>query len=353
MREALKFSWPIIGHENIKRFLKTGLSNRSLAHAYLFHGPEKVGKTTTAEIFAKSILCDHYKEYSSLASVLDAPDIVEPLPCGQCESCQQFDKGLYADYYLLQREVNEKTGDKKLNISVGQIRDLQEKISKRSFLNSYKIVIIKEAELMTKEAANSLLKTLEEPTSKTVIILITNAKELILETILSRCQIFKFLPITKEAIYDYLIERGAKRNEALELSGLSQGRPTVALRFIESTTAFVEYKEEIEKWLSLFAKNTIERFKFVDNLLKNKPSTDKLIKELNEFSGLVRDLLIVDKVSVNLLGHRYLDQELNKIVSSRTENNLLITMKKIEETKKYLKQNINAKLALEQLIINI
>ena len=91
--------------------------------------------------------------------------------------------------------MNEKTNSRKSVISVSQIRELQEKINKRAFLNSYKIVIIPEAECLNQESGNALLKTLEEPTAKTVIILIATSKENVLPTIISRCQKFKFLPV--------------------------------------------------------------------------------------------------------------------------------------------------------------
>jgi DNA polymerase III subunit delta' len=353
MSEGLNFDWPIIGHDSIKKFLQLSILNKSLAHAYVFYGSERVGKTTTAKVFAKSILCTHYKEYTSLSAALGESKKITALPCNECESCLQFEKGLYADFYLLEREINEKTGDKKKNITVSQIRSLQEKIGKRAFMNSYKIVIIKEAETLTKGASNSLLKTLEEPTSKTILILIGTSKELMLDTILSRCQAFKFLPIIKESVYQYLLNGGTSRPLANELANLSQGRPTVALRFMESMEALAAYKEKNSNWLNLFKKDNVDKFKFIDTVFKTKPSVDSLTKDLNELSGLVRDLLLVESHSSNLLSHIYLENELGEIAQKNSESKLIQMAKNIELTKKYLKQNINPKLALENLIINI
>lgn len=353
MSSGLSFNWPIIGHEGISKFLQTSIVNKSLSHAYLFYGPDKVGKTTIAKLFAKSILCTGYKEYSSLATAVTDKQVSAALPCGECESCQQFEKGTYADFYLLEKEINPKTGVQKERITVNQIRDLQEKLNKRAFLNSYKIVIIRNAESFTKEASNSLLKTLEEPPAKTILILLTSVKELMLETILSRVQMFKFLPITRDSIYEYLTGQGLGRTISSELASLSQGRPTVALSYAKKLDEFEALKTKNSDWLNVFKQNGVERFVFIDKLLAKKPSVNELLKELNSFSSLIRDLILVNHVNSNLLSHSYLEEDFTRITQRYSMDRLVQIIKKVEETKKYLKQNINAKLALENLIINI
>ena len=106
-------------------------------------------------------------------------------------------------------------------------------------------------------------------------------------------------------------------------------------------------------WLNLFKKDNVDKFKFIDTVFKTKPSVDSLTKDLNELSGLVRDLLLVESHSSNLLSHIYLENELGEIAQKNSESKLIQMAKNIELTKKYLKQNINPKLALENLIINI
>jgi DNA polymerase III subunit delta' len=351
MQETSQFDWPIIGHGGIKRFLQTSLMSKSLGGAYIFYGPEKVGKSTTARAFAKSVLCEKYAEYESLSSALDSSQLKSKLPCGECENCIQFAKGLYADFYVLEREVNEKTGEKKASITVNQIRELQEKLNKRSFHNSYKIVIIKEAETLNQEASNSLLKTLEEPTPKTILILVATTRDSLLPTIQSRAQMFKFLPITRDQIYEYLTQKGIDRETAKELASLSVGRPTVAMRFSESGDELALYKKEIEQMLDMFDGTVVERFKFVDQFSK-KQSNDELIAYLSEMSCVLRDALMAKLETYEMLNHVYLEMRLKAFAAKFTTEQLIKLLQKVEQTKIYIKQNINSKLALENLIIN-
>jgi len=176
----------IIGHKNIVSFLEKSLKNKQIAHAYLFYGPKHLGKKTIAENFAEMLLGQ---------PIVNHPAI-----------------------YFVKRERKEKENKMAQNISIEQIRELERKLSLSSFLNSYKIGIIEEAETMSIEAANSLLKTLEEPTPKTVIILLASNISVLPATIVSRCQVLKFLPVAKEKIYNHLLSLGASRDEALNLT---------------------------------------------------------------------------------------------------------------------------------------
>lgn len=183
----------IIGHKNITSFLEKSVKNGEISHAYLFYGPSHLGKKAVASHFAEVILG---------RPIANHPDV-----------------------YLVGRERDEKESKLAKNISIEQIRELERKLSLSSFLNSYKIGIIEEAETMSEEAANSLLKTLEEPTPKTVIILLSTSTSALPATIVSRCQTLKFLPVAKEKIYDHLLNLGAGRDEARDLSGISFGKP--------------------------------------------------------------------------------------------------------------------------------
>ncbi len=350
MRPELSFDWPIIGHKKIKGFLQRGVLGNNFAHAYIFCGPAKTGKTLTARTFAQTILCENYKKYLQ-ASSFEADKLV--VPCGLCNSCKQFKSKVYADLYVVEREINEKTGKKKNALSVAQIRDLLEKISKRAFLNSYKIVLIPEAQLLNQEASNCLLKTLEEPTPRTIIILMTPNKELLLPTILSRCQSLKFLPVTNEEIYQYLLGRGANRSLALELASVAEGRPTVAMKFFAEPEKFQSYKQENTEMLQIFNSGIVKKFKFVEKLAENNKQTDALMEKLNHLSGLSRDLLLIANYKNELVVNPYLIEELKKISDVYDCGKIVGFIQRIEETKKLIKENINARFALENLIIDI
>lgn len=338
----MKFNWPIVGQDKIKKFLQTGIANKTLAHAYLFHGPEKVGKAHLAKVFAASIVCEKFAKGQA--------DAV--LPCGQCDPCRQFAKGIYPDLYWIERPLSEK-GEKKADICVEQIRELIEKISMRAFLNNYKIVVIPEAHCLNQAASNCLLKTLEEPTVQTVIILISPTLSQLLPTIRSRCQALKFLPVSKNLIYDCLIEKGANRNLALELASASGGRPAVALQLLDSPEKREEFFASVRDWLKVLSMNALEKFKFVENFLKKNEEDDRIIDQLSIFSSVARDVMLGCIYKSELASNAALEKEIAEIARQTDASALRRLAAEIEKTKIYIRQNISPRLALENLLLNI
>ncbi|MBO7118400.1 MAG: DNA polymerase III subunit gamma/tau, partial [Bacteroidales bacterium] len=159
----------LVGQDNIARTLKNSIARGQLAHAYLFCGPRGVGKTSTARIFAKAINCSN-----------PSPDFE---PCGECESCRSFAEGRSYCIYEL---------DAASNSGVDAMRDLIEKVQIPPQTGRYSVYIIDEVHMLSNQAFNAFLKTLEEPPAYTIFILATTEKHKVIPTILSRCQIYDF-----------------------------------------------------------------------------------------------------------------------------------------------------------------
>lgn len=167
----------IIGHQKQWEFLKRSIDSRNISHAYLFHGPNRIGKKKIAMEFAKYINCER-KSFDS------AQDLRRP--CQKCPSCYQIESQVHPDIIFIEPELGKKS------ISIEQIRNLKEKISSSPLRAEYKIAIIDQAHLMTFEAQSALLKQLEEPKGKKIIILVTEYPDKLLTTIISRCQKIRF-----------------------------------------------------------------------------------------------------------------------------------------------------------------
>lgn len=343
MNKEISFDWPIIGHARIKEFLQRIIANQDLAHAFIFEGSARVGKTLTAKLFANSILCDNFEKEVEGKRIL---------PCRACVACRQFAKNMYPDFYVLDREINEKTEEKRSFITVAQIRALQEKISKRAFLNSYKIVLIMEAQFLNQEASNALLKTLEEPAARTIIILIAPNRDLLLPTIQSRSQVLKFLPITRDEIYEYLLAKGANRTQAKELSCLAEGKPTIAMRYFQAREAFGELKKETTELLKIFEQSPIKRFQTVETILKKNDTDDLLIELLQRLTLLTRDLMLANSYNKDLAANIYLETDLQRVALKYPIDKLKNILEEIEKTKQYVRQNISPRFAFENLILN-
>ena len=165
----------VSGENEIVKSLKLSLKNKSMAHAYLFSGPRGVGKTTIARLIAKGVNCLNLKENGE--------------PCNECKNCKAINEGRFSDLIEI---------DAASNRSIDEIRSLKEKINYQPVEGLKKVYIIDEAHMLTKEAFNELLKTLEEPPAHVIFILATTELEKILPTIISRCQRYDFKPLDLE-----------------------------------------------------------------------------------------------------------------------------------------------------------
>jgi len=200
----------ISGQDRAVAALRRAIRSRRTAHAYLFAGPPGVGKNTTALLFARALVCT--------ARTTDAAD-----SCDKCPACLQAQHGNHPDIYRIEPEG----AGRLIPIKVLRDRDTGEgllrDLSLKSFSGGHKVVLIDDAHTMNDEAANCLLKTLEEPPPGSVIILITPRPDALPETILSRCQMIRFAPLAPEILQPLLEQRGIAPDEARFLSRTSGG----------------------------------------------------------------------------------------------------------------------------------
>ena len=175
----------IIGNEKNKELLKNIIDTNNIAHSYMFVGKESIGKLLFAKEFAKAILCLNKEK-----------------PCNKCKSCIEFNKYNNPDFSILEPEAS--------SIKIDKIRELTKKVYEKPVVSTRKVYIINDSNYMTKEAQNSLLKTLEEPPEYVTIILITSNENIFLPTIKSRCTKILFDKLTNEELkkvlqkeYDY------------------------------------------------------------------------------------------------------------------------------------------------------
>ena len=279
----------IVGQQNIVKTLKNAITNGQLAQAYLFSGPRGVGKTTCARIFAKTINC------TSLTEETEA--------CGSCDSCKAFESNTSFNVHEL---------DAASNNSVEDIRNLIEQVRIPPQIGRYKVYIIDEVHMLSQQAFNAFLKTLEEPPKHAIFILATTEKHKIIPTILSRCQIFDFKRITVDSMVGHLKEIARKEQVVAEEDGLNiiaqkaDGSLRDALSIFDKIVSFsdgnVSYQSVLE---NLNVLDYDYYFSLVDAFYKNDYAQailifdeilDKGFNESNFLNGLMkhfRDLLML------------------------------------------------------------
>jgi DNA polymerase-3 subunit delta' len=350
--DKVSYNLELVGNSHIVDYLLKSLRKGVKAGSYIFNGPDNLGKTTLAIRFAQALLCQ---------------DKESVLACGACPSCQQFlTKPDNAENVLREMELGEAHGDfhlikkekDKKNISIEQVREFIRKLNMSSFFNSYKLGVIKHAHALSEEAASALLKTLEEPKEKVIIILVTSQIDSLPATIISRSQILKFNQASAGMIYDYLVkDYKASRSSAKNFSRLSLGRPVLAVKFLEDKDFYLNYMERVKALFSLFNQDVNGRFKAIGELIGGELSGQeavKLAKRIIEiWLGILRDLLLIEFNQADLIQHEIVGDELMAVKKRLNLKNLLNLSDILRESDKYLEANVNPKLVLENIAVSV
>ena len=245
----------VVGQQALTTTLKNSIISGKLAHSYLFCGPRGVGKTTCARLFAKAINCEHLSP--------------EGEPCGECASCRTFNAE--------QRSYNVFELDAASNNGVDDIRNLTEQVRIPPVNGRYKVYVIDEVHMLSTQAFNAFLKTLEEPPAYAVFILATTEKHKVIPTILSRCQIYDFNRISNTDIVGHLrdvaVREGIETDDdaLMVIAEQADGGMRDALSIFDQVTSFtaghVTYKETIR---NLNVLDTNHYFRLTDLMLENK-----------------------------------------------------------------------------------
>lgn len=331
--------YAIAGNNHIFNYLSKSIANNKLAHTYIFAGPDNLGKATAATRFAKILLCSQ-KMYTDIA-------------CENCASCKKMniDSKLHSDFNIL-----EKKEDKK-NISIEQVREFIAKLNMSSFANSYKIGIIKDAENLNENSSNALLKTLEEPKIKVLIILTTSNFNGIIPTIRSRSQVLKFNLVSQDIIYNFLIkEHKVSRDGAKNLSQMCVGRPALALKLSKDAKFLKKYLNRINIFTNFSKSNINTRFNLIDEIINKKLESRALAEEINEviktWQIIIRDLLLLEFSREDLIKNNVILEELKEIKQFFNINKLVKLMQNLTESRKYLSANVAPRSILENIAIN-
>jgi DNA polymerase-3 subunit delta' len=329
--------WDIIGQERAVSLLKHSLETRTAAHAYLFVGPEHVGKMTLALDLARALNCE-----------------AEERPCLTCDSCKKIAAGNHADVQIIGLMQNEADEETKL-IGIDQIKNIQHDANLPPFEGKQKVFIIDRAELMSTEAANCLLKTLEEPAEKVTFILLANNDRRLLETVISRCQHIELPPLSIDEETKALAEKaGIDKEKARLLAGLSHGCPGWALAAINNESILERREEELNNITGLISANIEERFDYAGRLAAGFNKDRRAVYDvLNTWLDYWRDLMLARLGHIEMITNVDRKEEISKRAGSYSLVSIKNFMQSIEAAARQLSQNVNARLALEVLMIDI
>jgi DNA polymerase-3 subunit delta' len=342
----------ILGQKQPIQLLTTLLRNDTVPHALLFIGGKGVGKKTTAMAFAMACNClahdDRHFDGGNKTRTVDDHTTEEQLTaisCGCCNSCRKIQSGNHPDIIHV-----EPTGNV---IKISQIRDLCHLLSIKPFEAKLRVVIISDAQAMNPSASNALLKVLEEPPDRTILILTTIQMYDLFPTVVSRCQLFRFSPISRETLETLLVEKqGANSDEAEIIATMAHGSLAKALNMMDPMigadwiTRRIWLVDEIE---SLPSEPVGSLLAFAADLAKKKVLLDD---SLDVIKSWFRDLVIYKYYPEKILNKDLVDR-IQQASKKMTVASLLEKIDFIRMAQKDIQDNSNLRLTLEVLILRL
>lgn len=340
----------LVGQDHVSRTLENAIKSGRIGHAYLFTGPRGTGKTSTAKILAKALNCEQ------------GPTVE---PCNQCESCQRINSGNSMDVFEI---------DAASNRGIEAIRDLRENVKFAPVNGRYKVYIIDEVHMLTSEAFNALLKTLEEPPARVVFIMATTEIHKVPATIQSRCQRYDFKRITVDDIFNRLkkvvedMEIAADDDALRMIAVKADGGMRDALSILDQCIALSEQSLTIDRvqqllglvgkeWLdklvsALQSKNAADVLTMVDEIIRSGKDLQQVLGELGiHFRGLMifKAAGLIDGVDY----YSQTDESIKKQAAGFTQEQIVWIIRRVHEAANEVKWSPQPRIAVEAALLEI
>ncbi|MCH7836821.1 MAG: DNA polymerase III subunit delta' [Chloroflexi bacterium] len=326
-------TWGLIGQERAVAALTGALAGGRIAHAYLFVGPERVGKHTLALKLAQALNCER-----------------EEPPCGECNPCRRIAAGVHADVQTVTVEEGEEGVQKGIHIS--QIREVERVTALKPFEGRSRVVIIDPAEEMNAAAQNAFLKTLEEPPPQVVFVLLAADESRLLPTIRSRCRRLELrLPAVAD-VEAVLLERGVDGEQGRLLARLSRGRVGWALEMADDPSLLERRRESLSRARALATMSVAERLGLAERLAPEfRRDPVALLAELEAWRDWWRDVLLVQAGAEDGVANVDRLAELREDGARLRRDGVAAFVRAVGEAGRYLGENAQPRLVLETLLL--
>ena len=326
----------IIGQDLVIKVFSNILDAERLSHAYIFSGPAGIGKFLFARTLAKVLLCQN-----------DKPGNWIKKGCDKCSSCKSIEKNSQPNLKIVEVDKG------KQEISISAVRQIQEELGMMPFYKSHRVFIINEAENLSEEASNALLKTLEEPVPNTILILVTSNLASLIPTVQSRCQVIRFLPIRHELLRDYLMKNlKIKKEQADFLAHFSSGSIGDAIKLFSQ--GLLERRED------LISDIVADKADTGNNIVKYaKANSDdsegtrlEVRWQLKIIGIFINDVLTLSYgQNEDALLNQDKISEIRKYQKCHSIEDIERFIKKLLESERYINYNVNVNIVMDNLFV--
>jgi DNA polymerase-3 subunit delta' len=327
----MEMDWKILGHDWAVDALAEHINRKAVRHAYLFTGPQGVGRRTIALRFAQAVNC--------------RDTLVLGQPCGVCRSCRLIEQQQHPDLLVVQAEEAGK------QLKIDQVREIQHALSLSPYEAVYRIAIFLRFDEANHQAMNALLKTLEEPPARVIILLTAANEELLLPTISSRCEILRLRPIASDNLARGMqLLWGVSAEKAEELAYISGGRPGYAYELYHNPETGKRRKTALEVLFRLLSASRVERFAYVE---KNYQDHEGIHFLLQIWISLWRDVLITSagaKIPVQNIDHA---EQISQLAQQFGLEQARTMLSSLDRTMSLMDKNVNRRLALEIMMLDL
>jgi DNA polymerase-3 subunit delta' len=323
-------NWHLTGHRWAVDMLKKHIVRGTTRHAYLFAGPPGLGRRTLALRFAQALNCP---------TPLEAG-----IPCGTCRDCRQIESMKHADLTVVESESEGGT------LKVDQIREARRTLILKPYQSQYRVALFLRFQDANDNAANALLKTLEEAPSYAVLILTADNPEQLLPTIVSRCEVLRLRPLGVEEVQRELEDRGLENSRAKLIAHISGGRMGYALRLIENDSLLEKREEKLNDLLTLVSASRVEKFKYADQLAKDKEAMRQTIAF---WLSYWRDVMLRASQAATPLVNVDRNVEIEDIAGQMDLSSARRTVRRLEQGLEQLDRNVNPRLLAETLLLDL
>ncbi len=323
-------NWHLTGHDWAVEMLRRHVTQDEARHAYLFAGPSGLGRRTLALRFAQALNC---------------PQPVAPgEPCGTCRDCKQIEAMQHPDLTIVQAEAEGRT------LAVDQVRSVQHAFSLKPYQARFRVAIFLRFQEANANAANALLKTLEEAPAHAILILTADSAESLLPTVVSRCEVLRLRPLPAEAIESFLAGHGAGEAQARLIAHVSGGKPGYALQLLRDEKLLETRAERLNELQALLPATRVDKFAYAEKLAKDK---DLMRQTIQLWISYWRDVLLQTAKAGMPLANIDRAREIEALAARLDLPTARRVVEVLEQALARLERNVNPRLLAEVVLLDL